>query len=492
MNPTLKSKIDALPDKPGCYLFRDARGRIIYVGKAVSLRKRVQSYFRPAALRRAAPKLRSLVHSIADLDVVRVRNTEEALLTEGRLIKDYRPRYNVVFRDDKRYLAIRADSREPLPRLTTCRILRDDGADYFGPFPSSDVVRTAVDFTERHYGLRRCAPLIPDRDTYRHCLNDIIRFCAAPCIGKITPDAYKARFAEACAFLRGQRPQVLRDLGEAMREAARRRDFERAATLRDTLFAVRALVHRRLRTADVSEPTQVRIQRGLAILRETLALPRLPRIIEGFDISNTGGELAVASLVCAVDGIPQRARYRRYRIRWAGGIDDPRMIAEAVERRYQRLQAEGRPMPDLVLVDGGRTQRHAARKALDALGLETLPVVGLAKTFEEMVGDDNKPPIRFPADSPALHVLQRLRDEAHRFALDYHHRLRARKLRESALDDIPGIGPARKALLLTHFGSAYKLSRASVDAVAALPGISRTLAEAIVRAAGGAHRNPPP
>ena len=208
ISDTLQTKLRALPDAPGCYLFRDRRGRIIYVGKAVSLRKRVQSYFREASLRRGSPKLRGLVRSVDDLEVVVVRNEAEAVLTEGQLIKDYRPRYNVSFRDDKRFLLLRIDLREPYPVIRLCRIQREDEAQYFGPYASSAAARAAVDFVEKRYGLRKCAPREPDAQTYQHCLNDVIRFCSAPCVGKVTREAYHARVAEACAFLRGRRPQV--------------------------------------------------------------------------------------------------------------------------------------------------------------------------------------------------------------------------------------------------------------------------------------------
>jgi excinuclease ABC subunit C len=197
LSDTLREKLAALPDKPGCYLMRDRKGTIIYVGKAVSLRRRVQSYFRPATLRDAPPKVRSMVHSVADLETIVVRNEAEALLTESALIKQYRPRFNIVLRDDKRYLALRADPRAPVPRLATCRILRDDGALYFGPFPSAAVVRAVLDFAEKRFGLRKCTPIRPDVETYKHCFNDIVRFCSAPCVGRVSPEEYRLRFEEA-------------------------------------------------------------------------------------------------------------------------------------------------------------------------------------------------------------------------------------------------------------------------------------------------------
>jgi excinuclease ABC subunit C len=518
MTEALREKLQQLPDKPGCYLFRGPNGRIIYVGKAVSLRKRVQSYFRASTMHQAPPKLRSLVNSVVDLEILVVRNEEEALLTEGSLIKQHRPRYNILLRDDKRFLSIRADPRDPVPRFTTSRLVRADGARYFGPFPSGYVVRLALEFTERRYGIRRCPPLLPDAQTHAHCINDIVRFCAAPCIGRISAPDYHARFDEACAFLAGERVPVLQEVEEQMRAASSRHDFEKAAQWRDTLLALREVVRRRGRVVATPELHAAAARRGLEELRDLLGLAALPRVIEAFDISNILGSLAVASMVCAVDGQPDRRRYRRFRIRTVTGADDPAMIAEVVGRRYQRVLAKAigpsgtlaappglaqpaatvataQPepdavtpvtLPDLVLVDGGITQVRAARRALDALQLAHLPLAGLAKEQEAIVRDDGTEPLILPRNSPALQVLQRLRDEAHRFAIDHHRRLRNRRIRESALDEIPGIGPQRKQVLLQTFGSVYRLARAPLDEIAAVAGIGPELAAAILRAVGGA------
>lgn len=485
MKPEIRDRLKALPDAPGCYLFRNRRGRIIYVGKAISLRKRVRSYFRASTLARSAsPKLRGLVKSIAEIDWIVTRNEAEALLTESRLIKDYRPRFNIVLRDDKRYLAIKAERGPGLPRFRTCRIVREDDAEYFGPFPSAEVVRGALDFTEKRYGIRKCAPLRPDAETYRHCLNDIIRFCSAPCVGTVSEEEYRRRFEEACAFLRGQRPAVLNELADRMRALADRGQFEKAAALRDTLRAVRELTAKRVALRKGPELRRREAREGLIQLGEVLSLERPPRRIEGFDVSNLFGTFAVASLVCSIDGRPSRRHYRRFRIRSVTGSDDPRMMAEAVTRCYRRRLEEQAPMPDLLLVDGGLLQLRAARAALDGLGRRDLPAAGLAKRFEELVVIEG-PPIRLPPESPALQILQRLRDEAHRFALAYHQRLRNRLLRESVLDELPGIGPARKQRIFRRFGSLRALARADVDAIAALPGISRELAENISRVARG-------
>jgi excinuclease ABC subunit C len=480
--PLVREKLASLPDKPGCYLMRDRKGVIIYVGKAVSLRKRVQSYFRDSTLRTAPPKVRSLVHSVADLETVTVRSDAEALLMESNLIKQYRPRFNILLRDDKRYPSLRADPREPVPRITTCRIVRDDPALYLGPFPSGAVVHAVLDFTEKRFGLRKCKPIIPDADTHKHCIDDIVRFCSAPCLGRVTPEEYRARFDEACAFLRGERLGIIEEVKAQMEVAAQERDYEKAALLRDTWLALHEMVKQRRRaTLTTPDIREADAQAGLRELQAAIGLPALPDLIEGFDISNLFGTHSVAGMVVATGGLPDRRFYRRFRIQTVEGADDPRSMAEVIRRRYTRVLDEKRPLPGLVLIDGGVTQLRAARAELTALGLAHVPSVGLAERFEEIVTDDGRGPLRLPPESKALRVLMRLRDEAHRFALDYHRRLRHRIIRESALDDIPGIGAAKKTALLKHFGSVYRLSKATVEEIDAVPGIDKTLAEAVQR-----------
>ena len=218
---------------------RDRRGVIIYVGKAKNLKRRVSSYFRPGA--KHAPKVRSMVDTVYDFEFMTVKNEAESLLTEASLIKKHKPRFNILMRDDKRYLALRADASAAWPRFSCCRIVRDDGARYFGPFPSAPVVRVAKDFVEKRYGIRECEAIVPDADCHRHCLADVIRTCSAPCLGKISAADYRARFEEACAFLEGKRPAVLAEVEEKMRAAAAKGDFEQAARIRDTVFALKEM-----------------------------------------------------------------------------------------------------------------------------------------------------------------------------------------------------------------------------------------------------------
>lgn len=475
----VRRKLQELPDQPGCYLMRDRRGKIIYIGKAASLRKRVQSYFRASTWVRADPKLRGLIRSVDDFEVVVLRNEAEALLTEGQLIKDYKPRYNVDLRDDKRFLMLRIDLAEPWPQFKAVRIRREDGANYLGPYVNSVAARAAMDFVEKKFGIRKCSPREPDATHHTHCMNDIVRFCSAPCIGRISRPAYLEKVNAACAFLRGETPVMLEELRTSMAEAAAQHRFEDAAALRDTWLMLREITQQRARVASTPEIKAEDAKAGIVGLQQALGLASPPRIIECYDISNISGTHSVASLVCAVDGMPSPNRYRHYRIQTVHQSDDPAMMAEVIRRRFERLQREGGRGPDLLVVDGGLSQLNAARGELRLLGITHVPVIGLAKRFEEIHIPAQSVPLRLPSDSKALYVLQRIRDEAHRFALTYHRRLRARRLRESALDEIPGLGEKRKMALLSHFGSFLRLQRASVEELAAVPGISQASAKII-------------
>ena len=475
-------KLKNLPEKPGVYLMRNRAGKVIYVGKAKSLRDRVRHYFQPATLRTVSAKIRGLIRSIEDFDVLPVANEAEAILTEGRLIKEYRPRYNTDFKDDKRFLMLAMDPTAPYPQLTVTRVKKHDHHEYFGPYASSNSAREAKDFLEKRYGLKQCKARRPGPEDHKHCMADILRFCSAPCQRRIDEGDYQARAAEALAFLRGERPVVLQELHAEMQKAAESLDFERAATLRDTVQMLRRTVRQRANGLKDFNVRRDEADRGLDELRKELRLPRPPRVIETFDISNISGTSAVASMVCSVDGTPCRNRYRRFRIKTVEGANDPAMMREAVTRRYRRLLDEKLPLPDLVVFDGGITQLRAGREALDSLGLQDLRGVGLAKRFEEIVWDvtNRSPPLRLPLDSPALRILQNIRDEAHRFALDYHRLIRARRIRESALDDIPGIGDARKMALLRHFGSVDRLRRATREQLQEVAGVGPELADLIL------------
>jgi len=479
----VKQRLQDLPDKPGVYFMRDRRGTIIYVGKAASLRDRVRSYFHQSTLRSAAPKLRGLLRSVNDLDFLTTRTEAEATLTEGQMIKDYRPRYNVQFKDDKRFLLLRVNLGEPFPRFEARRIHKDDGATYFGPYASSQAARAALEFIDKRFGLRRCPPREPGPDDHRHCLNDIVRYCSAPCIGKATPEEYRRRVDTACEFLRGEHPEYLEEMKTAMEQEAQSMNFEKAAALRDTYLLLRRVVKDRARVRKTPAMKEADAVAGVAELQKVFGLEREPITIEAYDISNISGTHAVGSLVCAVDGVPSKSRYRMFRIKTVAGIDDPGMMAEVIRRRFSATSGELVSLPDLVLVDGGITQLRAARAELDQLGLQHLPVAGLAKRFEEIYWEKaGRTPIRLPFESPALKVLQRIRDEAHRFALTYHRSLRRKRIQESLLDDVVGIGEKRKEVLLKHFGSVARLRKASEEEIAGVRGVGAAVAK-LVKAA---------
>lgn len=484
----VKSKLKSLPAQPGVYLMRDRSGRVIYVGKAKSLRNRVRSYFQSNRRSRAEAKIRSLIHSIADFDIIALRTEEDAILTEGRLIKEYNPYYNTLFKDDKRFIMLRIQLADPFPRLTTARLRKPDGASYFGPYASSYAAHGTRRFVEEYYGLRRCKTREPDADDHKHCMLDIVSTCSAPCIGSVSPDEYKERCREAVAFLRGERPEVLKELREKMETAAAGMEFEKAGELRDVLFHLRKTVRQRATGKKDLAVQEEEAFVGMEELQRELNLPTLPRVIETFDISNISGTYAVASMVCAVDGRPARNRYRRFRMKYVEGPNDPAMMAEATHRRYSRLKDEGKEMPDLIVFDGGITQLRAGRKALDDLGLELVPAVGLAKRHEEIVWDltNKEPGLRLGDDSPGLRILRSIRDEAHRFALTYHRTLRERRIRESMLDDIPGVGEKRKQVLLKHFGSVRRLQKASLEELQEVPGVGEQFAHVLYEAM---HRN---
>ena len=485
MTDLVRERLKTVPTRPGCYIMRDRQGVIIYVGKAKNLRRRVSSYFRPGA--KHPPKVRSMVETVYDFEFMTVRNEAESLLTEASLIKKYKPHFNILMRDDKRYLALRADTDAKWPRFACVRIVRDDGARYFGPFPSSPIVRAAKDFVEKRFGIRECDAIEPDEETHRHCLADVIRTCSAPCIGRISPEEYARRFDEACEFLDGRRPEVLSEVDEKMRQAAAEGDYEMAAKLRDTISALKEMT----KSHFVRKSPEMRREdalKGIAELAAAIGLEKPPRIIECVDISNLFGTHNVASLVVARDGLPDRRYYRHFKIKSFEGADDPRAMAEVVRRRYgpESTLLETSPRADLYICDGGITQLRAARALFAELGVGDIPTVGLAKQQELVVLDDGRPDVFLPRDSQALMVITRLRDEAHRFAITYHRSLRERTIRESVLDEVPGIGEAKKTALLRRFRSVRGIARASVEDIASAAGVGAATAEAVLKAARGA------
>ncbi|MGE9271590.1 MAG: excinuclease ABC subunit UvrC [Verrucomicrobiales bacterium] len=506
----LKVKLREVPHQPGVYLMKDRLGSIIYVGKARDLRKRLSSYFMASRKLKADRKTRALIDSIEDFEIHQVRNEPEALLLEGKLIKDYRPRYNVSFRDDKRFLLVKVNLADPWPRFQMVRVKKDDGARYFGPFAHSGALRATLEWVNRRLGLRTCRPRLPGEVEYRHCHADVIRNCSAPCMDRIGREDYLKRVQEACDLLSGKgRKEVFEELEAEMEKAAGKLNFEKAATLRDMLDNLRKTINpTRQFSRGRGVPTTIHPTEDLAELGEELGLAGPPKVMECFDISNVSSNHIVASMVRFTNGNPDNQNYRRYRIRTVKGQDDFASMAEVVRRRYsrilrensaaapdqaesqedlvelqRRLAAEGRArivLPDLVIVDGGKGQLSSAVRELQRLGLHGLPIVGLAKQHEEVFVPGRREPIVIPHDRGALKLLQRIRDEAHRYANGYNELLYRRRMKESLLDDCPAITPRRKLALLKRFGSVARLKKATPEELAELPGISRKSAEAIV------------
>ena len=523
----IRNKLSQLPNKPGIYLMKDRFGRVIYVGKARSLRKRVSQYFHPSRRHGWDLKLQALLEAIQDFDVHVVRNEPEALLLEGKLIKEFQPRYNISFRDDKRFLLVKVNLHDPIPRFTLTRLKQDDGCRYFGPFASSGAVRRTLALVRKRFSLRGCRPLTPTEQDYKHCLYAHLKFCTAPCLGNVTRDQYLAQVLAAGDFLSGQCEEMIAQLETEMRQAAGAQDFERAAQLRDLVADLRRTTQRtgKFERLPYSLPVALDPRHDLEELAQVLGLAVPPQRIEGFDISNISGTFAVASLVSFRNGRPDRASYRRFRIKTVTGQDDFACMAETVRRRYSRLlresdnnqprpattrgsagEADGAPvppgaavsfpaadsspemsaaaqapqpgpasvpgpaLPDLIVIDGGKGQLNAATAELTKLGLAHIPILGLAKEYEEIHRPDQEGPLRLSPESGALKLLQRIRDESHRFANTYNAQLRLKRISESLLDEFPGIGEQRKAALLRKFGSVRRLKLATAEQIAEVPG----------------------
>ncbi|MBW8780888.1 MAG: excinuclease ABC subunit UvrC [Verrucomicrobia bacterium] len=472
----LKEKLRRLPEKPGVYLMKDRLGRIIYVGKAKALKKRVSSYFQPSRALTLHPKIRALIEMIADFDTIEVKSEPEALLLEGKLIKQWKPKYNTDFTDDKRFLLVRVDPGEELPRFRLTRFKKDDRSRYFGPFAHSGLLRKTLAQMRRQFGI-----LLGDASPRkladgRWQLYDDVRQELYGFSNETEADDYRRRVDEACAFLDGKSREWLEALRAEMTAAAGKHEFEKAAELRDVVFALEKTLAK-TRTFERSDPSRPEI--GLEasrLLGEALGLPRPPRTLECFDISHISGTFVVASMVHFADGRPDKANYRRFQIKSFMGNDDFRAMEEVVGRRYRRLRDEGRPMPDLVIIDGGRGQIGAALKAFAAIEVEPPALIGLAKKHETILFPDERPPLNLSLNSPALNLLQRVRDEAHRFANTYNADLRSRKIRESILDDFPGLGPVRRMALLLHFDGFDRLKTASVEQIAEVEGFGPKLA----------------
>ena len=471
----LKQKVRHLPDRPGVYLMKDRLGRIIYVGKAKSLKKRVSSYFAPSRAMTVHPKIRALIGLITDFDTMEVKSEAEALLLEGRLIKQWRPKYNTDFTDDKRFLLVRLDPTEELPRFRLTRFKKDDASRYFGPFAHSSLLRKTLAQMRRQFGIL-LGDVRPQRladGTWQ--LYDDVRRELYGFPNAVTAEEYRRRVDAACDFLEGRSRECLESLRGEMLAAAEKHEFEKAAELRDVVFALEETL-KKTRKFERDPSPVAGDEEALRALGEALGLGGPPRSLECFDISHISGTFVVASMVRFTDGRPDKDQYRRFQIRSFIGNDDFRAMEEVVGRRYRRLAEERRPFPELVVIDGGRGQIGAALKAFVGLECMPPPIVGLAKKRETIIFPDERAPLNLPLTHPGLQLLQRLRDEAHRFANTYNAKLRSKKIRESILDDLVGLGEVRRAALLEHFGGIDRLRVATVGQIQEVDGFGPKLA----------------
>jgi excinuclease ABC subunit C len=596
----LRGMLPHLPGEPGVYLMRDAAGAVIYVGKARSLRKRLSSYFSVSA--KPDIKTAVLVKKIADIETIVTASEKEALILESNLIKRHRPRYNVILKDDKRYPSLRLDVTHPYPRLTIVRKPKKDGALYFGPYASAHAVRQTLKIINKTFKLRKCT----DREftiRTRPCLHCQMQGCLAPCCRDVNREEYSEMVREVVLFLKGRTPDLIRKIKAEMIAAAERQDFEKAARLRNKMFALERTVEKQVavstdvkdrdviacaRSADLSLVTLLYVRGGFLIgsrtfdftapivddlelisafirqyyetaqfipdeilipvlpeentlleewlqtvkgtrvvlrrprrgakarllamavqnaakeleehlaretgrgdllqrLQQRLQLDRPPTRIECYDNSNLGGSAAVSSMVVFIDGEPDKGAYRRYRIRNVSGPDDYATMNEVLRRRLERDTAP--PPPDLLIVDGGKGQLNIALAVVADLGLEgRFDLIGIAKkdaqrgeTADKIFKPGRANPVNFGREADLLLFLQRIRDEAHRFAVAYHRKQRGKLALSSALDVIPGVGEARKRALLKHFKSVRMIREASVEDLCGVKGIHRQLAQKIRR-----------
>jgi excinuclease ABC subunit C len=609
----LERKLKHLPSRPGVYLFRDAAGEILYIGKAKSLRVRVRGHFvhDPGH----SLKQDELVRRAADVETIVVGSEAEALLLEANLVKAHQPRFNIRLKDDKRYPYIKVTVQEPFPRVFVTRQVDNDGARYFGPYTEVAAMRQALEVVKRAYTVRSCRYDLPGEAPDRPCLDYHIGRCLAPCVGLQSQDDYGRMIEDVLQVLGGEVRGVRARVGRELTERVENLDFERAATLRDTLIGLDAL-ERRQRALDVRGGDQdvlgiardgdnasgvlLRIREGKLLgrevhhftnleqeeegavlaavaayfylgrgerglvdlprealfpadfddrealerllsdeagrsvrlrvprrgekrrlvelaaqnarhaleervvleasergraddvlyeLQEALELKVVPRLVACFDISHTQGTEVVGSAVVFENGAPKKSEYRRFRIRGDWGNDDVRSMGEVVGRYFRRRLEEGLPLPELAVIDGGRAQLGAAATAAREAGATDTAVCALAKREEEIYLRGRPQPLRLPRTHSGLRLLQRIRNEAHRFAHAYNRNLRRQRTLSSELGAIPGVGPARQRRLLTRFGSIRALRQASVEEIAAVPGVPAALAR---RVADHLRRDGPP
>ena len=430
----IRRHVAEFPKTPGVYLMKDQEGRVLYVGKAKELRSRVMSYFQPSAdlLNTRGPDICRMVEKVVAVDCLECESEVDALLKEARLIKDIQPPHNVMLRDDKTFPYIEITTKDDFPGVYVTRTPRLKGSKLYGPFLSATAIRDAMNALQRVFKFRTCELEIQEGDEsrkfFRPCLLHAINQCTAPCAALISEEEYKKDIDRLKKFLASKRTILIRQMTKEMEAASKEHRFEEAAKLRDRLKAIRSLEL----SGDVTEDIQPEVfyidpRRGLDKLGELLELETPPRCMECIDIAHLQGEATVGSLVCFIDGKPFKSGYRRFKIGTVEGVDDYAAIREVITRRY-RYAAEGEELyPDLILIDGGLGQLHAGLEAFGEMNVRPPMVISLAKREEEVYIQAKSAPVRLARNNEALRLLQQMRDEAHRFAQAYHHKLRQKK-----------------------------------------------------------------
>lgn len=406
----IKKKLKEIPKLPGVYIMKGSKEEALYIGKAKNLSKRVSSYFqegRPKTIRHM-----SLLEQVKDLDYVVTGSEEEALLYEASLIKENQPRYNVELKDDKSFPYLKLTLSEKFPRLLITRKRQEDGSMYFGPYTHAKLLRNAVGILKNIFPLRICK-----KAGNQVCLAYHIGQCLAPCVNKVNEKEYREIVDELILFLKGRKQDLIKKLTDKMKEYGKNQEFEKAAVIRNRISALSEVSDKKAR--DYSSWGHVAVK-----LKRLLRLPRLPFRIEAFDVSNIQGKEAAGSMVYFNNGEPDKSNYRKFKIKNVNDIDDYAMIREIVRRRYARLKEEGVALPDLIIIDGGKGHLQSAYEELIKLNLTRIPIISIAKKQEEIYLVGSSKPICIDKDSELLHFVQQMRDEAHRFALRYHHNLR--------------------------------------------------------------------
>ena len=461
----IKERVRGFPSEPGVYIMKDDSGAVLYIGKAGSLRKRVSSYFRGSA--RLGRRIAAMVSRISDISYIQTSNESEALIYENGLIKQLSPRYNVALKDGKSYPMLKLTVNEKFPRLLLVRKDARDGALYFGPYADATLLRKALEALRSIFPLRKCSKM-----GKAVCLNYHIKQCLGPCAGHIDETGYSGIVSELKLYLEGKRTELLKLLSGKMSEAAAREDFEEASKIKSRFEALSLIKAKAVSYGPARE---------LDELRSVLGIEKPIDIIEAFDVSNISGDFAVGSMVCFYKGRPRKSGYRKFRIKTVSGPDDYAMIREIVARRYAKaIEGNGGDLPDLVIIDGGKGHLGAAVSELDDLGLAHIPVIGIAKEFERIYVKGRKDALVLPGESKTLHMIERIRDEAHRFAISYHKNLLSKGAKASELDEIPGVGPKRKGALMRHFGDIERIKSAGLEDLLKVKGMNEKAARSII------------